>query len=96
VTGRVTPQLHDEIVRRDGCFAYSVDRKHVCKDQWGRSHGPRDYAKLTVDHVHDQAMMGKRAPSDSRHLIGMCWAGNVLGWASAHRSEEREYLAGLA
>jgi hypothetical protein len=38
-------------------------------------------------------MMGKRAPSDPAHLVAACWAANVLGWCSAHRAEERAYLA---
>jgi hypothetical protein len=93
----VSPELHRAVLRRDACcFAYRLDRTHICRDMWGRSHGPGDLAKLTVDHVHDAPTMGRRAPSDPAHLVALCWWANVGGWASAHRDEEREYLAGFA
>lgn len=55
--------------------------------------------RLTLDHVKDQAMMGKRAPSDEQHLVTLC-AKHHLGegdkggriWATAHRPLLRAYL----
>lgn len=32
----------------------------------------------TVEHVKDQLMMGKRAPSDMRHLVACCWWHNAV------------------
>jgi len=51
--------------------------------------------RLTLDHVKDQPMMGKRAPSDPAHLVTICWHHHLDGWATAHRPELREYLKGV-
>jgi hypothetical protein len=32
----------------------------------------------TVDHVKDDPMMGRRAPSDERHLVACCWGHNAF------------------
>lgn len=55
---------------------------------------PRDCAgRLTLDHVKDQPRMGKRAPSDVRHLVAICRGHHIdTGWATSHRPELREYL----
>lgn len=37
-------------------------------------------------------MMGKRAPSDARHLIACCEYHHLEGWATSHRPAIREYL----
>jgi len=93
---RVTPAVHAAVLSRDGtCFLYRLDRDHVCKNQWGVVHPPDDHRWLTLDHVKDKARMGKRAASDSAHLVAMCWAGNVGGPSKAVRQAERAYL-GLA
>lgn len=48
----------------------------------------------TLDHVRDQPMMGKRAPSDPQHLVVVCEAHHIwTGWATSHRPELRAYLA---
>jgi len=91
----VTPDVHRRVVQRDGCLAARFDPAHVCRDQWGTVHSPWDLDRLTVDHVKDQARMGKRAPSDEFHLVGMCWAGNVGVPSHALRVFEREYLRRL-
>ena len=93
---RVSPTLHAFVVRRDGCILYHFDKTHICRNAFGRSHGPFDYPKLTVDHVHEgYGMMGKRAPSTERTMTGMCWAGNVRGPSKAVRAAQRTYLASL-
>lgn len=90
----VSPELREYVLDRDkGCLAAKTDDTHVCKDQWGNKHSGWDRSRLTLDHVHDHAKMGRRAPSDPQHLVALCWDANVNGWASAHRSEERAYLA---
>lgn len=92
----VTAAVHAQVLARDGvCFLYRLDARHICRDRWGRSHGPGDRIRLTVDHVKDDPAMGKRAPSDLAHLVAMCWAGNVGGPSKAIRQAEREYLASL-
>lgn len=88
----VTPDLHRKIVQRDGCIVVRFDPSHICRDAWGARHGPWDLECLTVDHVKDQAMMGKRAPSDEFHLVGMCAGANIGVPSRALRIFEREYL----
>lgn len=90
---KVTPELRAYILARDGmCFAARIDLSHQCRTRFGAPHRPDDLAKLTLDHVHDHASMGKRAPSDPRHLVAVCGFANNEGWCSAHRNEERDYL----
>ena len=46
-----------------------------------------------MDHVRDQPMMGKRAPSDAAHLVLLCMNHHVwTHWATSHRPLLREYL----
>ena len=91
----VTVAVREAVLRRDGgCVAAVLDRAHVCRDRWGRSHASTALSKMTVDHVKDQPMMGKRAPSDPEHLATLCWEAHVnTRWATSHRPELREYLA---
>jgi hypothetical protein len=80
----VTPQLREAVLRRDGgCVA---SRACSCIASGNCS------GRLTLDHVKDQPMMGKRAPSDRRHLVTLCWHHHLDGWATAHRPELRAYL----
>ncbi len=52
---------------------------------------------LTLDHVRDQPMMGKRAPSDMQHLVTLCAFHHLeSGWATSHRPELRAYLASVS
>lgn len=86
----VTPQLRHEILKRDGgCIAPMLDLT-----QLGTCSG-----RLTLDHVKDQARMGKRAPSDANHLVTLCeWhhqgqkAGSVWATTKEHRDWLRMYL----
>lgn len=54
------------------------------------------WGPLTLDHVKDRPMMGKRAPSDEQHLVTLC-AGHHLetDWATSHRPLLRWYLASI-
>lgn len=92
----VTPALREAILRRDRqCLAALLDRSHQCRDQWGQPCSPRLESALTIEHVKDEPMMGKRAPSDPGHLVALCWDANVVSlWGSAHRDLLRAYLAG--
>jgi hypothetical protein len=79
----VSPELREAVLRRDrGCVAPRLGAtEYDC-------HG-----RLTLDHVKDQPMMGKRAPSDLSHLATLCWTHHLDGWATSHRPQLREYLA---
>ena len=52
--------------------------------------------RLTLDHVREHPMMGKRAPSDAAHLVALCWHHHLNGWATSHRPLLREYLAAVS
>lgn len=92
---KVSPSLHAYILNRDRiCFAARIDPTHLCRDEFGNRHAPDDRKYLRLDHVKDSAQMGgPRAPSDRRHLLALCGDANNNGWASAHRNQERIYLA---
>ncbi len=53
--------------------------------------------RLTLDHVKDEPMMGKKAPDDEQHLVSLCerhHLDTVAGsnWATSHRPLLRLYL----
>ena len=77
----VTPEVYAAVLARDGrCVAPQLGAGDLCD------------GRLTLDHVKDQPMMGKRAPSDPAHLVALCWRHHLDGWATAHRPALREYL----
>lgn len=94
----VTPQLREKILKRDCyCFMRRMDPLHRCMDVHRNFHSSWDTDKLTLDHVHESyGLMGKRAPSDERHLVAMCahWHLNI-GPTRVVREAEREYLNGV-
>ena len=88
----VTPELREAVLKRDGgCVAPFIG---VDYDPHNKTWDAIDRCKgrLTLDHVKDAPMMGKRAPSDMAHLVTLCWHHHLDGWATAHRPELREYL----
>lgn len=83
----VTPDVALAVLNRDaGCVAVVLGASpSECR------------GRLTLDHVKDQPRMGKRAPSDERHLVALCEAHHLwTGWATSHRPELREYLRSVA
>jgi len=83
---RVTPELHDYVLERDGwrCIATRFDPTHRCQGQ------------LTFEHVPDAGdnIYGVRAPSDKYHGVAACLGANSPeGWCSTHRDDERAWLA---
>lgn len=94
---RVSPEDHSVVLLRDGeCVAAKLDSEHHCRDEWGQEHGPRDFAKLTVEHVKKWPAMAIRADSVLRWMVAMCHYGNTVEvWGSKHRGELREYLLRL-
>ena len=95
----VTPAIRESVLFRDGgCVAATLDPAHFCRDQWGRTHSSYRLDLMTLDHVQEgYGRMGVRAPSDPAHLVTLCWGAHLLThWATSHRPELREYLAGVA
>lgn len=84
---RVTQQVALAVLERDaGCVAVALGE-----------HPSTCGGRLTLDHVKDRPMMGRRAPSDERHLVALCEQHHLWsGWATSHRPELREYLAGVS
>lgn len=80
----VTPEMRTTVMMRDrGCVAPVLSP---------RASGPC-WGPLTLDHVKDQPMMGKRAPSDERHLVVLCRGHHIdTGWATSNRPLLRWYL----
>jgi hypothetical protein len=79
----VTRDMARAVLDRDGgCVAPRLD------PDAGPCHGVP-----TIDHVKDQPMMGKRAPSDMAHLVTLCEHHHLDGWATSHRPLLRAYLA---
>lgn len=99
----VTPELRAEVLAADGyrCVARMIRCDHArdldaCRNRWGAvviESGRYPLSALTLDHVKDEPMMGKRAPSDRKHLATLCWHHHLDGWATAHRPELRSYIA---
>lgn len=71
------------VLRRDqGCVAPRLGGSEL--DCGGR---------ITLDHVKDQPMLGKRAPSDLAHLVSLCENHHLwTPWATSNRPALREYL----
>lgn len=94
----VTLETYSYVVARDGywCVAPSLGAERPCRNRWGdpiyETSGHFTSDDMTLDHVRDQPMMGKRAPSDPDHLVTLCWHHHLGGWATGHRPELREYL----
>lgn len=101
----VTYDTAREVLRRDGyeCAAPRVAREigeeiDRCRAMWGQDmngtvQDGRAVGYLTLDHVRDGPMMGKRAPSDIEHLVTLCYHHHLDGWATSHRPALRDYLA---
>ena len=99
---RVTSEMRAAVLVRD---ALAMSKAHlspspICiapvvdPDERGRCWG-----RSTLDHVKSELRMGVRAKSDMEHLVAVCQGhmedGRKAGyqWNTAHRAEQREYLA---
>ncbi len=93
----VTPELHAAVLVRDReCCLAKIEPGHLCRDQWGTPHASTDLAKLTLEHVHDgYGQMGKRAPSDRRHLLALCASANIGVPSKSQRQAFRAYLEAI-
>lgn len=87
-------ELRRTVQERDRvCVALQTGFDHQCKDQWGKPHGAGEYRRLSLEHVKDELMMGKRAPNDREHCVAVCYAINLRPPTKAMREAFREYLA---
>lgn len=70
------------------CVAPLIDRAEL-----GKCSG-----RTTLDHIKDQARMGKGAVSDADHLVALCEGHTEAGakagyqWNTSHRPALRDYL----
>ena len=90
------------------CVAPSLGADDVCRDRWDEPLSTllgHHVAALTIDHVKDEPAVGdpivkrgpelrgsRKAPSDERHLVTLCWHHHLNGWATANRGTLRDYL----
>ena len=89
----VTSELRLAVFARDGaCVLSKLETDHQCRDQWGTPHDPREVNRLSLEHVKSDLRAGLRAPSDLRHLVAMCWSGNVGVPSKESRALIRAYL----
>lgn len=93
MTDKVTPEEREFVLRRDGeCVLFKRDPSHRCSFM-GTEHRPGDIKRLTMEHVKDAPMMGKRAPSDRKHMVALCLDANVRVPSRVEREWMRAYLA---
>lgn len=83
-------------IRDGGCLLYKLEPGHVCRDLWNQEHAHNDFDRLTLEHVKDQSMMGKRAPSDEQHMVALCAASNIGVPSRSQREAFRAYLRAVA
>ena len=90
---KVSPTVREAVLLRDRvCFLYRINKAHKCFDTYGNPHAPDDTNRLSLDHVKDEAMLGKKARSDVEHLVALCGAANVKGVSRESRQLQRAYL----
>ena len=97
---KLTHAVWVAVAERDGwrCQAPALDPEaDRCRGPFWRQSpepGTSSYREiLTFDHVKDEA--GGPRIHDEAHGVLLCHHHNVNGWASAHREQERAYLAQL-
>lgn len=93
----VTEEVYQAVMRRDsGCIA--ADNHHLVRRLYLNHPYPAETpcrGRLTLQHVKDQLRMGKRAPSDVRHLVVVCEQHHLVeSWATNRGAMafQREYL----
>ena len=92
----ITRELRRAILTRDGaCLLSKIEPDHACRDLWGNPHAPTDLDRLTLEHVKDASMMGRRAPSDAAHLVALCAAANFGVPSKSQRDAFRSYLRAI-
>ena len=96
-TGPIKRRGHkDPVDPRTAVRVFARDRGCLAPQLSGELEAQACGGRLTLDHVRDQPMAGKRAPSDERHLATVCENHHIwTGWATSHRPELRAYLAAV-
>ena len=90
--------LRYSVITRDKrrCVVPTLDpTADACQSSFGwpmEEYGRYKVEQLQLDHVRDEPMMGRTAPSDEEHLVTVCPHHHLDGWATAHRPALREYL----
>jgi hypothetical protein len=87
---RVSSELWDRIVLRDAHRIWRQSENILTFPAWmsltkvicvvgflGPSGSVSCFGGQTLEHVKDDLMMGRRAPSDERHLVAACWGHNA-------------------
>lgn len=91
----VTPELRDRVMSRDSWESFRRTKSAYPCVAGFLSPGASAmcFGPLTLDHVKDEPRMGKRAPSDDRHLVTLCRYHHIDSeWATSHRPLLRWYL----
>lgn len=85
--------LRAEILRRDmECVAAKLGFVHECRSTYGLPHAPYALDLLTMEHVKDELMAGRKAPDDARHVVALCGVLNVRPPSREMRAAFRAYL----
>lgn len=104
--------LHRKVIARDLVQAWQRSRLGLPLKEWSLVDGnpcvarfldPSTYpceGPMTLDHVKDRLMMGRKAPDDEQHLVTICVRHHLdlvagANWATSHRPLLREYLRGI-
>lgn len=86
---KVTAEDVQRVFARDrACVLWLMDKGHACRDSFGHPHAPDDLRRMTIEHVKENIMAGKRG----NLLVTMCASGNVGVPSKAQREWIRAYL----
>lgn len=92
----MTPELYERVMLRDAREALKRGSGSPCVASFLDPQAEPCYGRYTLDHVKDESRMGKRAPSDERHLVVLCLYHHVWSsWGTSHRGVLRWYLRSL-
>lgn len=102
-------ELRERVMLRDLRFTFHQQHQILSWHTWRTKGSPcvapvldpsgsgRCSGRLTLDHVRDHPMMGKKAPDDEKHLVTLCEGHHLelragRNWATSHRPLLRDYL----
>ena len=82
-------QVEATFARDKACVLWIMDPGgHECRDRFGNRHRPDDIRRMSIEHIKESLMAGKRG----KLLVTMCGAGNVGVPSKVQREWIREYL----
>ena len=84
--------LRWEVFARDtACVLSFLEEGHICRDRWGQVHDANNFDLLSLEHVkREGSMMGRKAPTDARHLVALDAYTNI----SVPSKKQRELMRG--